>query len=74
MLLKQASNVPAPHQMSSAAGGARGREVIDAAKSNKIKSVAGPMHFHPKAVELTGGSCIPVDTVIMATGYQPCFI
>lgn len=63
--------VPKPDEMSTAAGGTRGRAIIRAAKAGKVKSVDGPARFYPDQVELTDGTCLPVDVVIMATGYRP---
>lgn len=63
--------VPKPHEMSTAAGGTRGRAIITAAKAGKVKSVDGLLRFHPHDVELTDGTCLPVDVVMLATGYRP---
>ncbi|WP_119069508.1 flavin-containing monooxygenase [Aggregatilinea lenta] len=63
--------VPRTEEESSAAGGTRGYELIEAAKAGRVKSVDGPDHFEPDAVVLTDGSREVVDVVIMATGYLP---
>lgn len=63
--------VPRTEEESSAAGGARGYELIEAVKAGRVKSVDGPDHFERDAIVLAGGSRQVVDVVIMATGYQP---
>ncbi len=62
---------PQTGEMSSAAGGTRGRGFIDAVRAGKIKSVDGPVEFCPDAIILQDGSQVAVDIVIMATGYRP---
>lgn len=63
--------VPANEAESSAAGGTRGRALINAVRAGKVKSVDGPVRFHPQTVELQDGTHADVDVVIMATGYEP---
>jgi cation diffusion facilitator CzcD-associated flavoprotein CzcO len=65
--------IKTPHseEETSAAGGTRGRELINAFKTGKVISVDGPQCFEPDAVVLTDGSRITPDVVIMATGYRP---
>ncbi|MBE2181961.1 MAG: NAD(P)/FAD-dependent oxidoreductase [Anaerolineae bacterium] len=49
----------------------RGRGLIDAVRASTIKPVPGVTGFHQDAVELADGSRLPVDTVILCTGYRP---
>lgn len=62
---------PSAGMDSTAASGTRGAEILKAIESGKVKSVDGPIRFHPTQVELSNGDCHAVDVVIMATGYQP---
>ncbi|GAB4515746.1 MAG: NAD(P)/FAD-dependent oxidoreductase [Anaerolineae bacterium] len=62
---------PPPGLSSSAAGGTRGRALIDAVRAAKVTSVDAPSSFEREAVILTDGTRVEVDTVIMATGYRP---
>ncbi|NLX10954.1 MAG: NAD(P)/FAD-dependent oxidoreductase [Chloroflexi bacterium] len=56
---------------STAAGGTRGRELIEAVRAGRVRSVECPVRFHEDCVELADGSCAVVDAVIVATGYRP---
>jgi flavin-dependent dehydrogenase len=62
---------PPPGIESSAASGTRGRELIDAVKLGRVKSVDAPVCFYPDGVEVENGDRYPVEAVIMATGYRP---
>lgn len=63
--------VPPPGVESMAAGGTRGRALINAVRAGKVKSVDGPARFYARDVEVMDGTRYTVDAVIMATGYQP---
>lgn len=63
--------VPRTEAESSAAGAARGAELIEAFRAGRVIGVDGPARFLPDCVELTDGRCVDVDAVILATGYQP---
>lgn len=60
---------PSTAEESSAAGGTRGWELVEAVRAGRVKSVDGPMHFHANTVEVESGEHYAVDAVIMATGY-----
>jgi cation diffusion facilitator CzcD-associated flavoprotein CzcO len=62
---------PPPSVESTAAGGARGAELIRAVKAGKVRPVDAPRRFYPRAVELTDGSRHDLDAVIFGTGYRP---
>ncbi|MFW5748079.1 MAG: flavin-containing monooxygenase [Chloroflexota bacterium] len=62
---------PRTEAESSAAGGTRGRELIDVVKAGRVRCVDGPVRFYPEAVRLQDGACVTVDAVIMGTGYKP---
>jgi putative flavoprotein involved in K+ transport len=62
---------PMTEEASSAAGGTRGRELIDVVKAGKVRCVDAPVSFHPHHVELQDGSQVAVDAVILGTGYLP---
>ncbi|MDX1993418.1 MAG: NAD(P)/FAD-dependent oxidoreductase [bacterium] len=62
---------PPPGLASSAAGGARGWELIKAVKAGNVQPVDAPVRFYAHEVEVQGGSRYPVDAVIMGTGYRP---
>lgn len=63
--------VPPTPDATSAAGGTRGRGLIRVVQQGKVKSVDGPVQFHPDSVELQGGTLVRPEVVIMATGYKP---
>lgn len=63
--------VPRNEAESSAAGGTRGRELIEVVKAGLVRPVDGPDHFEPDAVVLIDGTRCEVDAVILATGYRP---
>lgn len=63
--------VPTNEAESSAAGGTRGKELINAVKAGKVQCVAGPACFMPDYIELADGVMVGADVVIMATGYRP---
>lgn len=62
---------PVTEAETSAAGATRGRELIDAVKAGRVRSVDGPARFEGHTVILKGGSRHEVDAVILATGYLP---
>lgn len=70
-LEKVGIKAPRTPEDSSAAGGTRGRELIDVVKARRVRCVDGPVRFHPDEVELQDGSFVTVDAVIMGTGYDP---
>lgn len=49
----------------------QGPELLNAIRAGKVHPVAAPRCFTPDAVILTDGSALAVDTVVMATGYEP---
>jgi lysine/ornithine N-monooxygenase len=49
----------------------QGTELLDAVKAGKVRPVAAPIRFEMDAAILADGTRLPVDTVIMATGYEP---
>lgn len=63
--------VPQNEDDTSAAGGTRGRGLINAVRAGKVRCVDGPVRFERDAVILQDGSRVDVDVVIMATGYEP---
>lgn len=51
--------------------GYAGDELIKAVKARKVIPVSAPIKFEGNTAILADGDCLEVDTVIMATGYQP---
>ena len=49
----------------------QGTELLNAVKSGKVHPVAAPIRFEGEVAILADGTHLPVDTVIMATGYEP---
>jgi putative flavoprotein involved in K+ transport len=49
----------------------RGPELIHAVRSGWVKPVAEPVSFDGRCVELTDGTRVDVDAVVLATGYYP---
>jgi putative flavoprotein involved in K+ transport len=62
---------PQGPEESSAAGGTRGRELIEVVKAGAVVSVDGPQRFEGDDVILDDDSRVQPHTVIMATGYKP---
>ncbi|PJF22315.1 MAG: hypothetical protein CUN56_06605 [Phototrophicales bacterium] len=62
---------PQSEAESSAAGGTRGRELIQVVQAGKVTCVDAPVCFEPDAVILQNGDRVQVDAVIMGTGYLP---
>ena len=51
--------------------GSAGDELLNAVKTGKVTPVSAPINFSGDTAFLADGDQIEVDTVIMATGYQP---
>lgn len=62
---------PPPGEESSAAGGIRGRDLIDAVRDGKVRCVDAPVQFFERGVAVETGGRYEVDAVIMGTGYRP---
>lgn len=62
---------PQTEEASSAAGGTRGRELIEVVKAGKVQCVDAPVQFEPDGMILQSGERVQVDVVIMGTGYLP---
>lgn len=56
---------------SSAITAYQGPELLNAVCAGKVRPVAAPVRFEPDAVILADGARLTVDTVVMATGYEP---
>jgi len=65
----QGIKTPSNEQESSAAGGTRGWELVEAVRDGRVKSVDGPIKFTKDSVIVENGERYAVDAVIMATGY-----
>jgi cation diffusion facilitator CzcD-associated flavoprotein CzcO len=63
--------LPIPPAGSGGVTAYQGPELIDAVKAGKVMPLRAPVRFHADSVEFEDGRCLPFDTVILATGYQP---
>lgn len=61
---------PAPPN-SGAGTGYRGPELLNALRQGRVRPVRHPLRFDGRGVTLADGGYIALDTVIMATGFQP---
>lgn len=62
--------VPGPGEMSGAAG-TRGPELLQAVRSGRAAAVDAPVDFTTDAAVLPDGRHVALDTLILATGFQP---
>lgn len=61
---------PTPGQASSAAS-TRGPELIEAVERGDVICVDAPAQIHPHHVTLADGRDVPVEALVVATGYRP---
>ncbi len=62
--------VPGPGEMTGAAG-TRGPELLQAVRSGRAQAVDVPVDFTRNAAVMPDGRHLPLDTLILATGFRP---